>query len=279
VWLAEPIVNQLTQAHIFEDLLAVVNNFFSSNPTATTYNLSEILNSAWTIIITNIQFKFNFIFLLAWLVLVLPYLLDLCQIAMGEVLYGYMTSQVKYSFTGMMIKNLGKSAVFSLCRFVVELPLTAVNLGLFVLSVSLAVTGSLTNILLAIGVLALLLVAVSFKQTLFACWMPAIAVLEVGPFCALKRNFKAVFTHFFAIYSNILLLCVLAVVVNILCSVFTAFVSLIITLPLTVFAFAVFQMVIYFTSQGMRFYVYPDNFVSPKHFEEQDNIRRVRNLL
>jgi len=38
-------------------------------------------------------------------------------------------------------------------------------------------------------------------------------------------------------------------------------------------------MVSYFTSQGMRFYVYPDLFVSPKHFEEQDKLRKIKNLL
>ncbi|NCB48257.1 MAG: hypothetical protein EOM55_01310 [Clostridia bacterium] len=277
--LAEPIVQKLTQANIFEDAIAIINNIFSSNPTTTAYTASELLSKAWTIIITNFQFKFNFIFLIIWLVFAFPYLLNLCQLAMGDLLYGYMTSQVKYSFSGRMIINLGRSAVFSLVRFVVMLAFNLVSIGLFVLSVSLAITGVISNILLALGVLTLLICFVAFKQTLFSCWMPALAVLGVNPFKALKRNFKAVFQNFFAVYSNFLLLCFLTVVVNLFCCVFTASISLIITLPLTVFAFSVFQMVTYFTSQGMRFYVYPDLFISPKHFEEQDKIKRIKNLL
>jgi len=276
---AEPIVVKLTEANIFKDTLAIIDNFFSSNPTTTAYTLSEVLNNAWTIIITNIQFKFNFIFLIVWLVFVFPYMLNLCQLAMGDTLYGYMTSQVRYSFTGRMIINLGRSAVFSLVRFVVMLVLNLASVGLLVISVSLATTGVFTNILLALGVLAFLLCFVALKQTLFSCWMPALAVLGVGPFVALKRNFKSVFRNFFRYYSNFLLLCILAVVINLFCCVFTASISLIITLPLTAFSFSVFQMVTYFTSQGMRFYVYPDLFISPKHFEEQDKIRRIRNLL
>lgn len=277
--LAEPIVEQLTQANIFKDTIDIINNFFSNNPTTTAYTMSEVLNNAWTIIITNIQFKFNFIFLIVWLVFFFPYMLNLCQLAMGDVLYGYMTSQVKYSFTGRMIINLGRSAIFSLVRFLVFLLLNLAGLGLLVLAVSLAVTGVFGNILLALGVLTLLICFMAFKQTLFSCWMPALAVLGVGPFVALKRNFKSVFRNFFGFYSNFLLFTILAVVINLFCCVFTASVSLIITLPLTAFAFSVFQMVTYFTSQGMRFYVYPDMFISPKHFEEQDKIGKIKNIL
>ncbi len=277
--LAEPIVQKLTQANIFQDTLDLINNFFSSNPTTMAYTASELMNKAWTIIITNIQFKFNFIFLIVWLIFVFPYLLNLCQLAMGDILYGYMTSQVRYSFSGRMIINLGRSAVFSLVRFVVMLVFNLASIGLLVLSVSLAITGVFGNILLALCVLTLLLGFVAFKQTLFSCWMPALSVLGVNPFKALNRNFKAVFRNFFSIYSNIFLLCILTVVINLFCCVFTASISLIITLPLTAFSFAVFQMVSYFTSQGMRFYVYPDLFVSPKHFEEQDKLRKIKNLL
>ncbi len=277
--LAEPIVRELTEGGVFADFFAIINNFFNNNPTTTTFTISEVLNRAWQIIITNIQFKLNFIFLVLWLFFFFPYLLDLCQLAIGDVLYGYMTSQVKYSFTGRMITNIGKSAVFSLVRFAVLLAFNLASFGLLVLAVSLASTGVFANIILAIGVLTLLLTFVSFKQTLFACWMPALAVLGVGPLKALKQNFKTVFRNFFSIYSNILLLCVLSVVVNLIFCVFTASISLIITLPLTVFTFAVFQMVAYFTSQGMRFYVYPDLFISPKHFEERDSIKTIKNLL
>ncbi len=277
--LALPIVRQLADANIFNDATEIVKNFFSSTPTDTAYTASELLSTAWNIIIGNIGFKFNFIFLIIWVVFVFPFLLNLALLAMGEVLYGSMTAQVKYSFAGRMISNLGKSALFALVNFVVMLVPNLIEFGLLVLSVSLAITGAIGNILLAFGVLVVLLGFTAFKQTVFSCWMPATAVLDASPFKSLRRNFKSVFRNFFGYYSNFLLLCVLAVAVNLFCTVFTAFVSLIITIPLTVFAFCVFQMVTYFTSQGMRFYVYPDLFISPKHFEEQDKIGKIKYIL
>ena len=71
----------------------------------------------------------------------------------------------------------------------------------------------------------------------------------------------------------------LSVVVNLLCAVFTLASALIVTIPATAFLFVVFQMVSFFSTQGMRFYVYPDMFISPKRFEEQDNIEKIKNLI
>ena len=38
-------------------------------------------------------------------------------------------------------------------------------------------------------------------------------------------------------------------------------------------------MVSYFSSCGMRFYVYPDMFISPKKFEEQDKVKKVKYII
>lgn len=129
---ASPIIEKLTQANVFKDLLAVFNGFFYT-PQQAVPSIGAVLDNAWAVITQNIQFRFNYIFLIVWVIFVLPFTIDLAQLAMGEVLYGFMTSQVKYSFSGRFIKNIGKSCVFALVKYVIEFILNLIIIGLFVL--------------------------------------------------------------------------------------------------------------------------------------------------
>ena len=139
--------------------------------------------------------------------------------------------------------------------------------------------GSIRYALAAICLVALIILTLALKQALFACWMPSIAVLDNNAVSALKQNFSCIKRNFLNIFSTSLLLVILSVVINLLCAVFTLASALIVTIPATAFLFVVFQMVSFFSTQGMRFYVYPDMFISPKRFEEQDNIEKIKNLI
>lgn len=275
---ASPVIYNLNKAGVFADFYALLQSFFDGvkfESVAT--SLNSIIDTAWNVISSN--FQFNYIFLIVWVFFVFPFTLDLAQLAMGEVLYGYMTSQVKYSFTGRYIKNIGKSCVYSLFRYLVLFVLNVLAMSLLVGVIKFVVLGGFVNILLALLVFALSLVLFAFKHALVSCWMPGIAVLNSNPFKALKQNFKCVFSKFFSIFSNYLTLVMLALAVNVMSFVFTFGVSIILTLPLTAFVFVIFQMVTYFTVNGMRFYVYPDMFITPQKYEEQDKIKKLKYLI
>ncbi|MBQ3047805.1 MAG: hypothetical protein IJD48_02190, partial [Clostridia bacterium] len=151
--------------------------------------------------------------------------------------------------------------------------------GIFYLMIKLYTLGSFLYVLLDIVLIALLLCVIAFKYTLFSCFMPSIAVLDCNVFRALDKNFKVVFKNFFRIFSNCITLVLTALVVNLIFCVFSFGVSLVVTLPLTAVVFVIFQMVSYFSSCGMRFYVYPDMFISPKKFEEQDKVKKVKYII
>lgn len=275
---ATPIVEELSQAKVFEDLGNFFNSFFAS-PQGSVKGINDIINNAWQVIANNAQLKFNYIFFIVWLFVVFPFTLDLAQLALGEVLYGYMTSQVKYGFTGRFIKNIGKSCIYSLVRYFFMLVLNIIQFSLVVGIIKVASFGGILYLLLALLLLTLLICFVALKYTLVSCWMPSIAVLNCNVFMALKKNFKCVFKKFFNIFSNYLTLTITAVALNFMFCVFTFGVSLFVTLPLTAFVYVIFQMVSYFSSNGMRFYVYPDMFISPKRFEEQDSIKKIKYII
>lgn len=277
-WFVVPVVRELADANVFKDLVDVIGNFFSNTPSSSAYTLQEISERVVDIFAVHVEFKAYTLFTIIWLVLVFPITLDLSSLALGEVLYGYMTSQVKYSFSGRFVKNLGKSLSYAIMRYALSIIINVLIVASFYGLLHFVVLGGL-YILLSIVMLAVMIVLCALKHTIFSCWMPAMAVLDMDVFAALKMNTKTVVRKFFAIFSNMLLLEFMAIVVNLIFGVFTASVSLIVTLPLTIFVFEIARMVSFFFAHGMRFYVYPDMFISPKKFEEQDSIVRIKNLV
>ena len=281
-YVAEPIIIKLSDAQVFNNLLDMLNNLFYQTEgviASTIAALKNIWETTVQVITANTQLMFNYIFLIVWLAFIFPFTLDLAQLALGEVFYGFMTSQVRYGFTGRYIKNIGKSAVYSLSKYLVQFIFNLFNLALFVLIVKLFTLGNFLYVLLDVLLFAGLIISVSLKYTLFSCWMPGIAVLNSLSFKALHKNFKIVFKKFFNIFSNCLVLVLSAFVFNFLFIAYTFGVGLVFSFPLTAVLFVCFQMVSYFNCQGMRYYVYPEVFVSPKKFEEQDKIKKIKDII
>ncbi len=278
-FLASPIIAKLVEAQIFVEFGQAFGGLFSKPLQASAATFEQLFQRVGEVLTTNIQFRFNYIFLGVWTLFIFPLTLDFAQLASGEVLYGFMTSQVKYNWTGRYIKNIGKSVLYSMLRYCVVLVFNVVALGGLYYTIKFASAGDIGYALLSVWVFALVIVTLALKQALFSCWMPSIAVLDKNVASALSQNFSCVFRNFWNIFSTSLLLVILAIVINLLCAVFTLSVALVVTIPATAFMFVVFQMVSFFSTQGMRFYVYPDMFISPKRFEEQDNIEKMKNLI
>lgn len=277
-WFLVPLIRELSVAGVFASIVDFFSQIFSRPVAESAEVLSEIWSNIMEILQANVSLKFNSIFIMAWMLFVLPLTIKMGELACGEVLYGYMTSAVKYGFTGRYIKNFGKSFVFSLVSFFVGLIFNILMLTCFYFAVHFFIIGGF-NIALAVLCLALLCVLCALKIATFSAWMPSIAVLDLDAFRALKMNFKTIKRNFLSIFSNMLLFIIFAIVFNLVFAVFTATISLFITLPLTAFAFIVARMVAFFFSHGMKFYVYPDMVISPKTFEEQDCISQMKHLI
>ena len=271
-----PVVSKLSEANVFENFWALANNIFY-NPTNMAYTIDDVINTFISVVSSNSsQFLVNYILFGVVIVFVCPFMFGLASLAVGDVLYGFMTSQVRYSFTGSYIRNLGKSCLYCLTKILFILPLNLIIVAVAYGVIKIATLGSIGYVFLAILVFAFLLMLIALKVSLFNCWMPTMAVLNIGPFKALKTSFKTAFRKFGSIYSTAILFTMTSVVFSLCFGIFTFLLALVIIIPLIVLTFIVFQMVSYFTSQGMRFYVYPDMFISPKKFEERDTIKKIK---
>ena len=259
---------------------SIVNFIFSFNVGA---SIMELLQNALTVFQeffifvgdlavngTGMFIYYTFIF-----VLLFPFLWKLSDLAVGETLYGYMASLTKYSFVGSMIRLLGKSCIYSLLTLAIMLPINALIIAGLYGILSLVSFGGFTAIMVPFLIFIYLSAFAGLKMAFFSGWMPAIIVFNCNAVKGLKLGFKAVFRRFFKVLSTSVIIVAVILAINML---FGSF-SFIITIPVGSMILLVFQMVMFFGSQGMRYYVDLDTILSPKKLEETDKLKKVKDLI
>ena len=209
--------------------------------------------------------------------IVSPFLWKFSDIATGESLYGYMASLTRTSFVGALVRKSGHASLYSLMRLVIDVPLNlAIIAGFYgILQILTVGNGVVSSLLLPVIVFVYFTLTVGLKMALFSGWMPAMVVYNCGPIKGLVLGMRASFRRFFKVFSTSLMISAIVIAVNLL---FGSF-SFIITVPLSAMFVLVFQMVMFFGSQGMRYYVDLDTILTPKKLEETDKFKTVKDLL
>ena len=100
-------------------------------------------------------------------------------------------------------------------------------------------------------------------------------MFDVSPVKGLKKGFKAVLRRFFRVFSSILMIIIITTMFTFM---FTTF-SLIILVPLCSVCVTMLEMVMFFESQGMRYYVDLDCIVTPKKLEQCDKLKKVKDII
>lgn len=241
----------LTQIYIaFDMLLILIKEFFAVTPFGTIYSFFVLF-------------------------IVSPFFFYLSNIVIGELLYGIMSSLAKYSYTGSYIKKIGKSSVYAIFSAMILIPFTLVFLAGSYFLLQAGVMNETFMIFLPLALLVFVILVFGFKLTLFSGVIPAMTVYNCNYFKGVKRGMRATFRRFFKSFST---LAMILLVYILLVSVFGMF-SLLLIAPLLAMSILVFNMVMFFGSQGMRYYVDLDTILSPKKLEETDKIKKAKNII
>ncbi len=237
--------------------------------------LNAIINTSYNTIVD--VFKNNIglaIYGLLLIFVVLPYLVNVGKYAFCEMLYSYMTSKAEIGFFSALVRSLRKSLLFSLCKVVFNIFfLTAVLLCLFGIG---QVFGTMfVTYILPFVAIILLVVMFSLEQTLVLGWLPAMIVFDCNVFCAFRKGIKAVKRHFWTTLGTAVLYFVLFWVLTLL----VGFYCLAVLIPIVTILLNVYNMAMFFSSQGMRFYYTENNILTPKKLEEVDNINKTAYIL
>ncbi len=221
----------------------------------------------------------NIVLVIVICFVILPFLLGLSNLAECEVLYGSMSSNSSYSYTACFIRTLKKSIKLELSKLVISVPFDiSICSGVVFISTLLCLTNSLP--LFAPFLITLFVVIfMALRKTLMAGIEGAIIVKDYPTIKAYVKGYKVVNRRFGRVFSTMIMLLVAALFVNALVTSFTFGVGLIITLPITFVLFSIVKMVIYYSSEGMDFYVEPEIICHSKRFEEQLTVKANKYII
>lgn len=205
---------------------------------------------------------------------ILPLLINIAKYSLYQMLYSYMTSNAEVGFFSALIKSLKKSLPYAVCKTIFNLVLFAVLLG---------ATYGFAHIenpifktyCYAIVMFILLVLLFTLYQICVLGWAPSMVVFDCNVFVGFKKGFKAVKRHFCKIFMTTLLYFTLFWAIIMLIGVYT----MLVLIPFATALLCMYDMVVFFTSQGMRFYINKTKIMTPKKLEEVDNINKTAAIL
>lgn len=234
--------------------------------------LLALINAYLNLFITNLWVA---IYITVIITYIMPLLFGLADLAVGQTLFGYMSSLTRYTFTGSYARMLTRSFRFQLMKNLIFLPFNILIFTVFMLTLKLTTIGGLMVYFLPVIVIVPLIILIALKRTIFSGWMPAIVIYNCNMFVALGKGIQTAFKRFFVAFSTVLIMLVIVFGFSYIFGTY----ALLVIIPLSIMMFYIFDMVMFYTGQGMRFYVDIDTIVKTKLLEESDSFKKVKNLI
>lgn len=213
------------------------------------------------------------IFFLIVIFYILPLLMNMGKIVMCELMYGYMSACQKQSFTGTFLKTLKSSLAYSSIKVLYALPFNVLTmLSMWGLT---RVSNGAFNYIMPFAFVIVPAVFMAFKELFNGGWAPAKVVYNHNIFKSYAIGMRAVLRRGDKVFSTAFIFYLLAIVISVVLGLY----SLIIILPIISPLLHIFEMVCFFSNQGMRYYVDNDTILSPKKLEEVDKIEDAKYIL
>ncbi|MBQ7351615.1 MAG: hypothetical protein IJW59_01940 [Clostridia bacterium] len=279
--LMSPVVKIIDHAGFFNQIVDLYTDFLKSlNLTETLTELSLIIENVFQFIIDNMSKMWLSFVGVGIVVLFLNSLLfNLATMANCASLHLYMGSMTRQGFFSSFSDCFKKNIKAQLLYFLINLPLNILFVGLFILSLKLFRGAWYMSLLAVFVIIVAFVLLYALKSTLFSVWIPTIVVLNYKPLKALRTSVKMVFKRFGRIFSNAIGIVLTILVLNIVLGLFTFFVGLLVSVPMSFLLIATFGMVVVYEGQGMRYYVDVYNVISPQKKEVSDKFRDMKYIV
>lgn len=241
-------------------------------------DVAGLFDAIWTFLCSSVVMLFTnylgagiyFAFLILFF---LPFLMNIGKYAVNEMLYSYMSSQAKVGFCVALIKTLRKAALYSIIKTFISLIFKVILIAMFYGIAS--IKASLFSYFLPFVVIISFALVGSICQSFVSGFAPASVICGYNIFKSYHIGLKSVFKRYGRIFSTSFIINM----VFLLLLMGFGLVSAIILIPLYYGLNNMFEMVMFFASQGMRYYVDADTVLSPKKLEQLDDIQKTKYLL
>lgn len=203
----------------------------------------------------------------------LPFLLNIGKYAVSEMLYSYMSSQTKLGFCVALVKTLKSSVVYALFKTIMSLPVKVIYAAMFYALAS--IDTKIFGYFLPVVVIISFAFVGAFNQTFLSGWAPASVACGFNIFKSYRIGIRSVFRR----YARVLSTSFVINMIFIFLLMGFGLVSAVILIPIYLGLNNMFEMVMFFGSQGMRYYIDGEKFLTPKKLEQTDNIQKTKYLL
>ncbi len=204
---------------------------------------------------------------------ILPLFLNIGKMVTCEMMYGYMSACQKQSFTGTFLKTLKSSLSYSSLKVLYAIPFNALIVASMIGLTR--IDNKIFDYIMPFAFVIVPALLMAFKETFNAGWAPAKVVYNQNVSKSYRIGMKAVLRRGARVFSTAFIIYLLAIVLSVVLGLY----SIIIILPLISPLVHIFEMVMFFSSQGMRFYVDNDTILSPKKLEEVDKIEDAKYII
>lgn len=238
-------------------------------------NLHNIILTTFTTLVA--VFKANTglaVYGLIVVFLFLPILVNIGKYTFSQMLYSYMASKSKIGFFSALVKGLKNSVVYAVSKSLYNILFLGLTLTA-VYGIGLIEDAFFITYFLPLAEFLVLVLLFTLNQLSVLGWGSALIVFDCNVFSAYRKGLKAVNRHFWSTFGTTFLYFVLFWAIVMIFGVYT----MVVLVPLFAALLCVYNMVSFFTSQGMRFYVNENKILTPKKLEEVDNINKTAFIL
>lgn len=271
-----PIIINLVRGGFFESLNKIFNNIvFNVKIDTLYYGIKDLSIKFWNILQINNQIAL-FIVGISIFLLIYYFLNGLLKNAVTGSVVTTMSSFAKTSFFGNYLNSFKRSALLAIVKVLFGLPIYLITLFLAV--IILINMESVISLGIFITILFVTFVF-SLKNTFLAGYETAVYIHNYSLIECLKKSTKILKSKFMKIFSDNIFIVLFEIVINFIMIVFTVGGGLFITIPTMLVYNSCYNSVVYFDTNGMRYYLDSNNIFTPKKLEEKDNFKKIKDII
>lgn len=276
-----PIIEVLSDHNWFGELQSIYYSFLNNMSIADFVNqISGAIKDFVDIIVANSDtLLVNIIFFIFTLFFVNTFLNGFYGLVIANIMYNYMSNKIKYGFMASFIETFYKNIKYNLLNIVTKLPIDIAIYAIVIMAFELFSLGGAYAFFAPFIIVLAFIVLRALKLTYFTSWAPAIIIFDKTIAKDIDKGLLVTRRKLKRVFSESLYVILTVFALNVFVGFATFGVGLIITIPFSIVLVSCFNMVVFYSSYGMRYYVDETNVIVPKKLEQTDELSSVKYVI
>ena len=250
---SRPIVNLLTEQGFFQSITTTWQSVYTNTETFFVA-LKDCIQQFFSIISQHIgNLRASIVLFFIVIVIINAFLKYVGKYALTYVAHNNFTSLTKCNYSHSIISNIKNILKYSACRFLLDLPFTALKMLFIYIYCVMA-----QDFVMAIVGITLMIVLFTITYALQISVYNGLAAEQIShnkhPFKSVLKTYSSS-KELLKIFSNAIIVVVTIIVVNVIIGIFTVGAGLFITIPASMVLVVIFELISYYTQTKQRYYL------------------------